>query len=177
MVGRGGNTSASRSAGKAFYSRPRSGRFTPRHLLRQSLRLREMPIYQMEALALSRGQSRQHMQLSIMTDLEDIPAFRRFGGFTAYSEGWGALYRVSAAGDGLLRRPLLQPLAALGAMELWRAARLVVDTGLHDQRWSARRGDPVPDGEHAQSRRRCSTAPSAHIASCRVRRPASLRSA
>jgi uncharacterized protein (DUF885 family) len=74
------------------------------------------------------------MQLAIMTDLEDIPSFRRFGGFTAYSEGWGLYTEYLPLEMGFYE----DPYSNFGrlAMELWRAARLVVDTGLHFKQWS-----------------------------------------
>ena len=111
-----------RSAGKAFYSAPGSGTVhapastTPISTTCakcRSTRWRRWPI--------TRAIPPSHAALHHDHDLEDIPAFRRFGGFTAYSEGWGALYRVSAAGDGLLRSPY----SNFGrlAMELWRGLR------------------------------------------------------
>lgn len=74
------------------------------------------------------------MQLAIMTDLEDIPAFRRFGGYSAYSEGWGLYTELLPLEMGFYE----DPYSNFGrlAMELWRAARLVVDTGLHYKQWS-----------------------------------------
>ncbi|MGY6531104.1 DUF885 domain-containing protein [Glycocaulis sp.] len=123
-----------RSAGKAFYSRPAADGSRPGIYYANLYDMREMPIYQMEALAYHEGNPGHHMQLSIMTDLEDIPAFRRFGGFTAYSEGWGLYTEYLPLEMGYYE----DPYSNFGrlAMELWRAARLVVDTGLHDQRWT-----------------------------------------
>ena len=74
------------------------------------------------------------MQLAIMQELENIPEFRRFGGFTAYTEGWGLYSEYIPKAMGLYE----DPYSDFGrlAMELWRAARLVVDTGLHDKRWT-----------------------------------------
>ncbi|MFN3835264.1 MAG: DUF885 domain-containing protein, partial [Glycocaulis sp.] len=145
-----------RSAGKAFYSRPAADGSRPGIYYANLYDMREMPIYQMEALAYHEGNPGHHMQLSIMTDLTDIPAFRRFGGFTAYSEGWGLYTEYLPLEMGYYE----DPYSNFGrlAMELWRAARLVVDTGLHDQRWTREEAieylienTPNPEGDAARA--------------------------
>jgi uncharacterized protein (DUF885 family) len=75
-----------------------------------------------------------HFQLSIQQEVEDPPRFRRFGGYTAFTEGWG-LYAESLGKElGVYTDPY-QYFGGLNA-ELWRAIRLVVDTGLHSKGWS-----------------------------------------
>jgi uncharacterized protein (DUF885 family) len=122
-----------RSAGKAFYSRPAPDGSRPGIYYANLYDMADMPIYQMEALAYHEGSPGHHMQLSIMTDL-DVPAFRRFGGFTAYTEGWGLYTEYLPLEMGFYE----DPYSNFGrlAMELWRAARLVVDTGLHHEQWT-----------------------------------------
>jgi len=123
-----------KAAGKAFYNRPAPDGSRPGIYYANLYRMDAMPIYQMEALAYHEGVPGHHMQLSISQELEGIPAFRKYGRFTAYSEGWGLYSEYLPKEMGLYE----DPYSDFGrlAMELWRAARLVVDTGLHDKKWT-----------------------------------------
>ena len=93
-----------------------------------------MPKRELEVIAYHEGLPGHHMQLSIAQELEDIPIFRTQVGFTAYSEGWG-LYSELLAKEmpGTYEDPL-SDFGRLGS-EIWRAIRLVVDTGLHAKGW------------------------------------------
>ncbi len=123
-----------KAAGKAFYNRPAPDGSRPGIYYANLYRMDAMPLYQMEALAYHEGVPGHHMQLSISQELEGIPSFRKYGRFTAYSEGWGLYSEYLPKEMGLYA----DPYSDFGrlAMELWRAARLVVDTGLHDKKWT-----------------------------------------
>ncbi|MEM7661830.1 MAG: DUF885 domain-containing protein [Pseudomonadota bacterium] len=123
-----------RAAGKAFYQRPAPDGSRPGIYYANLYDMSAMPIYQMEALAYHEGIPGHHMQIAISQELEGLPKFRKFGGYTAYSEGWGLYTEFLPKELGYYD----DPYSDFGrlAMELWRAARLVVDTGLHDKRWT-----------------------------------------
>ncbi len=96
--------------------------------------IKSRPIWAMESLFLHEAIPGHHFQRSLQVENENLPGFRRFGGYTAYTEGWG-LYAESLGKElGVYSDPY-QYFGALNA-ELWRAIRLVVDTGLHAQEWS-----------------------------------------
>ena len=122
------------SAGKAFYQRPAPNGTRPGVYYANLRDMADMPTYQMEALAYHEGIPGHHMQLAIMQELENVPSFRRFGGYTAYTEGWGLYTEYLPLEYGFYS----DPYSNFGrlAMELWRACRLVVDTGLHYHQWS-----------------------------------------
>ncbi len=75
-----------------------------------------------------------HFQIAIQQELTNIPKFRRFGGETAYAEGWGLYTETMGKELGVFTDPYMYFGGLQG--ELWRAIRLVVDTGLHDKGWS-----------------------------------------
>jgi uncharacterized protein (DUF885 family) len=126
------------SAGKAFYNRPAADGSRPGIYYANLYDMESMPTYQMEALAYHEGIPGHHMQLAIQQELEDVPMFRKFGGYTAYTEGWGLYSEFIPKEMGFYA----DPYSDFGrlAMELWRACRLVVDTGIHVKKWTREEG-------------------------------------
>jgi len=123
-----------KSAGKAFYNGPAPDGTRPGIYYANLYDMTDMPTYQMEALAYHEAVPGHHMQIAIAQELTELPKFRRFGGYTAYSEGWGLYSEYLPKEMGFYQ----DPYSDFGrlAMELWRACRLVVDTGLHKKKWT-----------------------------------------
>ncbi len=127
-----------KSAGKAFYQQPAPDGSRPGIYYANLYDMAAMPTYQMEALAYHEGIPGHHMQIALKQELEGIPKFRKFGGYTAYSEGWGLYSEMIPKEIGFYQ----DPYSDFGrlAMELWRACRLVVDTGIHNKKWTRAQG-------------------------------------
>ncbi len=123
-----------RSAGKAFYNAPPADGSRPGIYYANLYDMSSMPTYQLEALAYHEGLPGHHMQRAISIELEGLPEFQRYASFTAYTEGW-ALYTEELGKDMGMYSDEWSDFGRL-AMELWRACRLVVDTGLHSKRWT-----------------------------------------
>ena len=141
-----------KSAGKAFYQRPAPDGSRPGVYYVNLYDLKAMSKTEVEALAYHEALPGHHLQLAIQTELGDVPPFRKFGGITAYSEGWG-LYTEELGKDMGFYTDPYSDFGRLG-MELWRACRLVVDTGIHHKRWSREKAiayltenTPNPDGD------------------------------
>ncbi|MCR4373590.1 MAG: DUF885 domain-containing protein, partial [Acidobacteria bacterium] len=97
--------------------------------------MKAMPKSELEVIAYHEGLPGHHMQIAIAQELTTVPTFRRQAGFTAYAEGWG-LYSEWLARE--MPGTYVTPYSRFGRLgsEIWRAIRLVVDTGLHAKGWS-----------------------------------------
>ncbi|MGA0025936.1 MAG: DUF885 domain-containing protein [Steroidobacteraceae bacterium] len=139
------------SAGKAFYQRPAPDGSRPGVYYVNLYRMRDMPKTEMESLAYHEGIPGHHMQLALSIEQEDLPMFRRQAGYTAYTEGWGLYSERLPREIGFYQ----DPYSDFGrlTLELIRAVRLVVDTGLHAKRWTREQviqyhldNTPLPEG-------------------------------
>lgn len=123
-----------KSAGKAFYQPPTPDGTRPGTYYANLYNMADMPLTEVEALFYHEGVPGHHFQIALQTELKDVPNFRKFGGYTAYSEGWG-LYAEKLAKDMGLYTDPYRDFGRL-QLELHRAIRLVVDTGIHNKRWT-----------------------------------------
>ena len=126
------------SAGIAFYQRGKADGSRPGIYYANLYTMQDMPTYKLENLAYHEAIPGHHMQISIALETKGMPSFRKYGGYSVYSEGW-ALYSETLPKEvGLYK----DPYSDFGRLsgELWRACRLVVDTGIHHYRWTREEG-------------------------------------
>ena len=134
----------------AFYSQPSLDGSRPGTYYINLKDMAEQPKYLAQALAYHEGIPGHHMQIAIGMELQYLPKFRTLGGHTAYIEGW-ALYAEAVPKElGLYT----DPYSDFGrlSMEIFRAARLVVDTGIHSKKWTREQAvkyylDNIPNPE------------------------------
>lgn len=122
------------SAPVAFYEQPAMDGSRPGFYYVNPSRQHDLPKYRLAALAYHEALPGHHMQIALARENENIADFRRLLGFTAYSEGW-ALYAEKLA-DEMGGYTSDEERYGQLIMELWRAVRLVLDTGLHAKGWS-----------------------------------------
>jgi uncharacterized protein (DUF885 family) len=121
------------SAG-AFYERPAPDGSRPGAYYVNTIDMKGVPIFEMETLAHHEAIPGHHMQIAIAQELTGIPKFRKFGGNTAYIEGWALYAEYFPKEFGFYKDPM-QDFGRLYD-ELLRAVRLVVDTGIHAKKWT-----------------------------------------
>ena len=122
------------TAAVAFYNRPTPDGSRPGIYYVNLADMNQVLKPQIEAISYHEGAPGHHFQSALAQELPGVPKFRRFGGYGAYGEGWG-LY---AEGLGKEMGFYQDPMSEFGMLstQLWRAVRLVTDTGLHAKRWS-----------------------------------------
>ena len=123
-----------KTAPPAYYEAGTPDGSRPGRLLIDTYNAGDRNLYAVEAIAYHEGIPGHHLQISIAREITDLPEFRKFAGYTAYSEGWG-LYSEHLGKDmGFYQ----DPYSDYGRLEadIWRAIRLVVDTGVHTQHWT-----------------------------------------
>jgi uncharacterized protein (DUF885 family) len=118
----------------AYYNDGSLAASRPGYFYANTYDLKSRPKWEMEALTLHEAVPGHHLQISLAQELENVPQWRRYDNYTAFVEGWG-LYAESLGGDlGLYE----DPYSKFGQLtyEVWRAIRLVVDTGMHTMGWT-----------------------------------------
>lgn len=124
----------SKSQPAAFYQRGSTSGGRPGYFLVNTSELKSRPRWEMETLALHEAVPGHHLQIALADEMENVPEFRKHAFYGAYIEGW-ALYAESLGGEMGFYSDVYSRFGHL-TNEVWRAVRLVVDTGIHAMNWS-----------------------------------------
>ncbi len=125
------------TASVAFYNRPAPDGSRPGIYYVNLADMTQVQKIQLEGIAVHEGAPGHHFQIARAQELPNLPKFRRFGGYSAYSEGWGLYSERLAKEMGGYADPYSE--FGMLSLQMWRAIRLVTDTGLHSKRWSRER--------------------------------------
>jgi uncharacterized protein (DUF885 family) len=111
---------------------PEAGR--PGWFMANTYALNTRPKWEMEALTMHEAVPGHHLQISLAEEMENLPEFRKHGGYTAFVEGWGLYAEGLGTEMGFYKDPYMK----YGQLtyEMWRAIRLVLDTGIHSMGWT-----------------------------------------
>jgi uncharacterized protein (DUF885 family) len=122
------------TASVAFYNQPSPDGSRPGIYYVNLADMNQVLKPQIEGISYHEGAPGHHFQIALQQELEGIPMFRRFGGYGAYAEGWGLYAERLGREMGFYQ----DPYSEFGhlSLELWRAVRLVTDTGIHHKRWT-----------------------------------------
>ena len=125
---------AEKSQTTAYYQRGSVKAGRPGNFYANTYALNTRPRWEMEALTLHEAVPGHHLQIALQDELEDVPWFRRVARYTAFSEGWGLYSESLGVEMGFYK----DPYSKFGQLtyEMWRAIRLVVDTGMHQMGWT-----------------------------------------
>src|SRR6185295_9664424 len=125
---------AEKSQTTAYYNDGSLKAGRPGYFYANTYDLKSRPKWEMEALTLHEAVPGHHLQIALAQEMEDVPEFRKHGGYTAFVEGWGLYSESLGVEMGFYKDPYMK----FGQLtyEMWRAIRLVVDTGIHSKGWT-----------------------------------------